>query len=96
MLNRIAAADKVRGLSMYLEAVNNGHDLNGWWRATHHANSLAMIDQLQGVARSPQSRAMPAPIENRRWALTTSVVQSWQTLRNGHLITRARKVLEKG
>ena len=28
-------------------------------------NSLAMIDQLQGVARSPQSRAMPAPIENR-------------------------------
>ena len=26
---------------------------------------LAMIDELQGLARSPQSRAMPAPIENR-------------------------------
>lgn len=28
-------------------------------------NDLAIIDELQGLARSPQSRAMPAPIEDR-------------------------------
>lgn len=28
-------------------------------------NDLAIIDELQGLARSPQGRAVPAPIENR-------------------------------
>ena len=58
-------------------------------------NQLAMIDELQGLARSPQSRWCQLS-KTEAWALTTLVVQSWQTLRNGRLITRAHKVLEKG